>query len=140
MCVRAEAIKQVGLLDEEYHMYVEEVDWNRRILAAGWRAYCVPQAKITHFGGQSTGQVKVSSFLNLWRSRYRFYHKTYSPLKVWLASQIVRWGMQRTIQQDRKRAAQGELGEKELLQRIRGYQQVVKIWQGHDRPPSNEKI
>ena len=140
MCVRAEAIKQVGLLDEGYHMYVEEVDWSRRILATGWRAYCVPQAKITHFGGQSTGQVKVSSFLDLWRSRYRFYRKTYSPLKVWLAGQIVWWGMQRKIGQARKGAAQGALNEKELLERVQGYQQVIKMWQGRDNLSSKEKI
>jgi hypothetical protein len=76
----------------------------------------------------------------LWRSRYRFYCKTYSPLKVWLAGQIVWWGMQRKIGQARKGAAQGVLNEKELLERVQGYQQVIKMWQGRDNLSSKEKI
>ena len=51
MCIRREAIQQAGLLDEAYHMYVEEVDWSRRIRLAGWEAYCVPAAVVTHLGG-----------------------------------------------------------------------------------------
>jgi N-acetylglucosaminyl-diphospho-decaprenol L-rhamnosyltransferase len=119
LCARREAIRQVGLLDEAYHMYVEEVDWSRRIVDAGWQAYCVPAAVITHLGGQSTGQVKINSFLNLWISRYRFYRKFYGPLKVWAARQIVRWGMWRKARQTP--------GQTELLD---AYRQVIKIWQG----------
>ena len=93
MCVRREAIEQVGFLDEAYHMYVEEVDWGKRIVAAGWKAYCLPQAKITHYGGQSTEQKKTDSFLNLWRSRYHFYRKHYGPLRIWLArAKLCGWG------------------------------------------------
>lgn len=128
MLVRREAILAVGLLDEGFHMYVEEVDWGKRIHQAGWQAYCVPQAVITHWGGQSTGQIKMSSFLNLWRSRYRFYHKHYSPIKRWLAAQIVRWGMRRKLQQDQAAGRQGRLTEADLAERGRGYQEIINIW------------
>jgi GT2 family glycosyltransferase len=130
MCVRREAIRQVGLLDEQYHMYVEEIDWSKRIVAAGWEAYCVPAAVITHLGGQSTGQVQVDSLINLWTSRYQFYCKHYSPLKVRLAAQIVRLGMRRKASLDRQAGQRGELDQAELIQRLNGYQKVINIWQG----------
>ena len=130
MCLRREAIQQAGLLDEGYHMYVEEVDWSRRLRLAGWEAYCVPAAVVTHLGGQSTGQVKMSSFVNLWRSRYRFYGKYYSPLKVWLARQIVYAGMGRKARADLQAVHQGHLPASELEKRLAGYLQVKTIWQG----------
>jgi GT2 family glycosyltransferase len=129
MCVRREAIQQVGLLDERYHMYVEEIDWSKRIVSAGWAAYCVPAARITHLGGQSTGQIQMNSFINLWRSRYRFYRQYYKPFKVWLAAQIVRLGMRRQAALASQAAARGELSQAELTQRLSGYEQVIKIWQ-----------
>lgn len=128
MGVRTEAIRQAGLLDEQYHMYVEEVDWSKRISAAGWRAYCVPAAVVTHLGGQSTGQIKASSFINLWTSRYRFYKKFYSPLKLAAARHIVRVGMSRKAKQDRQAAAGRRLSKTDLTERLALYEQVVKIW------------
>ncbi len=100
MLVRGQAIQQVGLLDEAYHMYVEEVDWAWRMKAAGWAAYCVPTAHIVHFGGQSTGQMQIESFLHLWRSRHRFYHQYYAGLRMMIARQTVYWGMQYRLRQD----------------------------------------
>ncbi len=115
MMVRAEAIWQVGLLDESYRMYVEEVDWARRIKSAGWQAYCVPSARIVHLGGQSAGQVKAESFTNLWRSRQQFYSRYYSGWKYRLASKIVQAGMKRKM--------------KELPEQADIFQEVKQIWQ-----------
>lgn len=131
MCVRQEAIHQVGLLDERFRMYVEEVDWGKRIVAAGWEAYCVPRALITHFGGQSSGQIKRDSFINLWTSRRQFYIKHYSPFKVWFARQIVRLGMRRKAKQDSKAVKQGYLTQAELAERLLCYQSVTNVWQGN---------
>ncbi len=130
MCVRREAIEQVGLLDEQYHMYVEEVDWSKRIVQAGWQSFCVPRAVVTHLGGQSTGQVKTGSQINLWRSRYQFYTKYYSPFKVWLARHIVQLGMKRKARQDSQRASQGQLPQEQLSERLDCYAQISSIWQG----------
>lgn len=130
MGVRREAIEQVGLLDERYHMYVEEIDWCRRIAAAGWEAFCVPAAVVTHFGGQSTGQIQLDSLLNLWTSRYQFYRKYYHPARVWLAGQIVRIGLERKAAIDAAAAGQGQLSEAELADRRRCYQRIIDIWHG----------
>jgi len=130
MCVRREAIEQVGLLDENYHMYVEEIDWSKRMVAGGWQAYCVPQAVVTHLGGQSTGQIKTEMFVTLWASRYRFYKKHYGNLKVWLARQIVTLGMRRRAKQDTAAAGRDELSSTELSGHLTCYQTVINIWQG----------
>ena len=133
LCVRREAIMQVGLLDERYHMYAEEIDWCKRMASAGWPAYCAPQAVVTHFGGQSTVQIKTSSFINLWTSRYLFYHKHYRPLKIWLATQIVRWGLRRRAALDMAAARRDELSQADLTERLECYQQVIDIWQGREQ-------
>lgn len=130
MLVRREAVQQVGLLDAGYHMYVEEVDWSRRIAQAGWQVFCVPTARITHFGGQSSDQIKVDSFINLWRSRYRFYNTYYHPLKVGLARTIVQLGMRRKQGHDLVALKQGRLAQTEYDQLSRAYQRVVNIWRG----------
>lgn len=132
ICVRSAAIKQVGLLDEQYHMYVEEVDWSKRIQAAGWQAYCVPAAKVTHLGGQSSTQIQMTSFVNLWRSRRRFYDKHYPALKVWLARQIVQAGMRRMANQAVQAARRGELEQTTLAERLQSYKQVADIWRDAD--------
>jgi len=130
MAVRREAIQQAGLLDEHYYMYVEEVDWSKRLALVGWQAYCVPSAKVTHFGGQSTDQVKINSLINLWNSRYRFYRTYYHPLKVKLAAWIVQVGLARKWAADFQAVKQGQLTEHERVARGQAYQKIITIWQG----------
>ena len=118
MLVRPEVLETVGLLDESYFMYCEEIDWAMRIKAAGWQVFCVPAAEIVHLGGQSSSQIRAQSFVNLWKSRHTLYHKYYSPAVVTLAGCLVRRGMARMIRQAGDQA--------ELKQAC---QQVAEIWQ-----------
>lgn len=96
--LKREVIQRTGLFDEQFHLYCEEIDWALRIRVAGWRAVCVPTAEVVHYGGQSTGQVRPQSLINLWTARLRLYRKHYGPLKRTLAVWIVRAGMNRRIQ------------------------------------------
>jgi N-acetylglucosaminyl-diphospho-decaprenol L-rhamnosyltransferase len=104
MLVRWETIQQVGGLDPGYFMYCEEIDWCLRIKGAGWQITCVPQAEVVHHAGQSTGQIRESSFVNLWRSRRRLYDKHYGPVKRWLAGRLVRMGISRKLRQIEREA------------------------------------
>ncbi|HEY75646.1 MAG TPA: glycosyltransferase family 2 protein [Thermoflexia bacterium] len=97
MMVRTEAIRQVGLLDEGYRMYCEEIDWCWRMRRAGWKALCVPTAQVVHHAGQSTRQVPIPSFVNLWTSRARLYRKHHGPVRRHLARTLVRLGMRRRM-------------------------------------------
>lgn len=79
LALRREALDGVGLLDERYFMYTEEVDLCYRLAQAGWGVYWVPQARVLHFGGQSTRQVEAQMFLQLYESKVRFFRKHRGP-------------------------------------------------------------
>jgi GT2 family glycosyltransferase len=53
MWLRADALRTIGLLDEEFFAYHEEVDWCTRARRAGWRVVYAPAAVVTH-GGRGT--------------------------------------------------------------------------------------
>ena len=67
LLVRAAAILQVGLMDESFFMYSEEMDWCRRFVAAGWKVVYYPAARVVHHGGQSSDQ-------DLFQRHIRFHH------------------------------------------------------------------
>lgn len=95
--LRREVIEQTGLFDEHFFMYCEEIDWQWRIRQAGWDICCVPTARVTHLGGQSTGQVRPQSVVNLWSSRLRLYAKHYPRWKVAAARWLIVRGMRAKI-------------------------------------------
>jgi N-acetylglucosaminyl-diphospho-decaprenol L-rhamnosyltransferase len=99
MMLRREVIHQTEGFDPHFFMYGEEVDWQWRIRKAGWRILCVPQAHVVHLVGQSTGQAKARSVLNLWESRLYLFKKHYPAWKLAIAKQMIRLGMGRKIRQ-----------------------------------------
>jgi hypothetical protein len=84
LLLRREALNQVGLLDENYFIYSEEVDLCYRLQKAGWRLYWAPQAEVIHYGGQSTQQVAAEMFMRLYESKLIFIRKHHG----WLAGRI----------------------------------------------------
>jgi hypothetical protein len=99
MMLRREVIQEVGLFDEQFFMYCEEVDWAWRIREAGWQVLCAPSARVTHLAGQSAGQVRPRAVVDLWTSRLRLFDKHYPPWKRWLARRMIGQGMARKIRQ-----------------------------------------
>jgi N-acetylglucosaminyl-diphospho-decaprenol L-rhamnosyltransferase len=97
MLFRREAVQGTGGFDLDYHMYVEEIDWCLRVRRAGWDIYCVPEAKVVHYEGQSTRQVRPEMVVALWRSRYLYFRKHWSRPRRWLAKRIIRAGMRAQI-------------------------------------------
>lgn len=106
LMMRGETLRDVGLLDEEYFMYVEELDWCRRARDAGWQIDVVPDATVTHYAGQSTRQFEEEMFRTLWRSRLRYYEKFHSPAYVALVRLLVNAGL---IYRRRTSAGQNKL-------------------------------
>ncbi len=95
MLARRETIDAVGLLDEDYFMYSEEIDWCWRIRHDGWAIWTIPNARITHVGGASTQQFRYRMFVELHRSRIRFFQRYYKPDFLRAHRAITRVGMVR---------------------------------------------
>jgi len=127
MMARWEAIQEVGLLDERFFMYCEEIDWCWRMRRAGWRIYCVPRAVVTHHEAQSTRQFRDEMFVQLWESRFRLFHKHYSPLFRWAARQLVWLGVRAEMERARRVHLQGQLPLEAYERRMGALRQVRQI-------------
>ncbi len=77
MMVRAEAIAQVGLMDEQFFMYGEDLDWAYRIRQAGWKVYYNPQVTVLHIKRASTRQ-NPRARIEFYRAMEIFYRKHYA--------------------------------------------------------------
>jgi N-acetylglucosaminyl-diphospho-decaprenol L-rhamnosyltransferase len=105
MMLRGEAIQQVGLLDEGYFMYVEEVDWCRRLRRSNWQVWCEPRALVVHHEAQSTRQLREAMYVQLWRSRDRYFRAYHGPLYVSLIHAIMRLGLERELRRLKREPA-----------------------------------
>ncbi len=83
------ALDQVGLLDEEYFIYSEEVDLCHRLQSMGWELYWVPQAEVVHLGGQSTRQVSEAMFLRLYQAKLIYFRKQHGRRQAFLYKLII---------------------------------------------------
>jgi GT2 family glycosyltransferase len=92
---RRAVVEQVGMLDEGYFMYAEEVDWCFRVRRAGWAIWQVPAAHVTHIGGASTSQLRARMFVTLYTSRLRFLRLHYGAAAARRHALLIRAGMLR---------------------------------------------
>ncbi len=88
MLIRKEVLDQVGLLDETFFMYGEDLDYCYRIRAKGWKIYYVPETRIIHFKGESSKKSPFeqrSLFYQAMRLFVRKHlHKSQALLPMWL--------------------------------------------------------
>jgi len=71
-------LDQVGVLDEQFFMYSEDVDICYRAKEAGWRVVFFPGASVTHARAHSSDQAPVKMLVQFHRSMYRFWRKHYA--------------------------------------------------------------
>lgn len=76
MLVRSEAINQVGLLDEKFFMYGEDIDWCYRIKSSGWKIIYYGNALIIHYKGTNRKQ-KNKLIYEFYRSMLIYYNQYY---------------------------------------------------------------
>lgn len=95
---RSAAIREIGMLDENFWLYGEETDWCYRIKQAGWGVRFTPRAEIIHHGGASTNQLSGRILHQLWGAKLQFTAKHRSPthhalccgaVGLWFAIRIV---------------------------------------------------
>jgi GT2 family glycosyltransferase len=82
MLVRKMAVDQVGMMDDSYFMYSEEMDWCFRFKKRGWKTLYNPYVQTVHLWGGSSKRMKVEMFLQLYRSKVEFFRKNYGPLSA----------------------------------------------------------
>jgi N-acetylglucosaminyl-diphospho-decaprenol L-rhamnosyltransferase len=85
MLISTAVLDAIGLLDEGYFLYFEETDFCLRAARAGFECWFVPDARIMHIGGQSTGVTgihrKVTRMPQYWfDSRRRYFLKNHGVL------------------------------------------------------------
>lgn len=78
MFITRRALAQVGLLDDAFFMYAEDVDYCLRAHEAGWKVQYFPQASITHLIGQSSATVPFRTTWWRHRSMWLYYRKHHS--------------------------------------------------------------
>lgn len=87
LMVRRQAIDGVGLLDEDYFMYSEEMDWCYRMKKGGWEIHYLPQARALHRFAGSASRVPEKRRAQLYRSKWLFMKKHHG----WLAAMTYRF-------------------------------------------------
>ena len=79
MMLRRKAVDQVGLLDEDFFMYGEDIDLSYRLLKGGWQNWYLP-FDIVHYKGQSTEKSDFRYVHVFYQAMLIFFRKHYSHL------------------------------------------------------------
>ncbi|UPL50005.1 glycosyltransferase family 2 protein [Hymenobacter sublimis] len=79
MLMRKAALDQVGLLDEDYFMYGEDIDLSYRLTQGGWKNYYFAGTRIIHYKGESTKRTSVNYVFVFYRAMVIFARKHFAP-------------------------------------------------------------
>jgi N-acetylglucosaminyl-diphospho-decaprenol L-rhamnosyltransferase len=94
MLIRRSALDEVGLFDEGYWMYMEDLDLSYRFARAGWITYYEPDATAVHEKGGSAGDVRDARLTRAFHyGMYRFYRKHYASERNLLLNLAVYCGI-----------------------------------------------
>ncbi len=125
LLTRREAIQNVGVLDEGFFMYSEELDWCRRAKERGWKVVYLPTARVIHHGGQSSEQVKSFQHIQFQRSKIRYFRKHHG---LWQAEVLRSFILSTYLYQLIAEALKWLVGHKRPLRamRVKSYWQVLE--------------
>ncbi len=91
MMLRHAALDEIGLLDETFFMYGEDIDLSYRLLQAGYSNYYLP-CSIVHYKGESTKKTSLRYVKNFYNAMIIFYDKHFGARHRWL-SWLIRMGV-----------------------------------------------
>jgi GT2 family glycosyltransferase len=94
--VKKEVIEQVGLLDESYFMYGEDIDWSYRIKQAGWKILFIPSVTILHKKKQSgrassNTEIRKKTTISFYETMQLFYKKHYRTVYPTVITASILW-------------------------------------------------
>jgi hypothetical protein len=78
LLLRRAALAEVGLFDEGFFLYSEEVDLQFRLRQAGWQVHYFPEATVVHHESQFSAGIPDRRINEMWRSRHRYWRKHHS--------------------------------------------------------------
>jgi N-acetylglucosaminyl-diphospho-decaprenol L-rhamnosyltransferase len=90
LLVRREAADAVGLFDEDFFMFSEEVDWMTRFRRAGWKVLFFPGAQVVHVGGASHGG---NLYIENLRGHLRWFEKHRGPKEAERVRKLLLWSL-----------------------------------------------
>lgn len=90
MMMRKECLDKVGLLDEDYFMYGEDIDLSYRITKGGYKNYYFPKARIIHYKGESTKKASMNYVYTFYNAMEIFAKKHLSPKQTKLFSIFIK--------------------------------------------------
>jgi len=94
MLMRRDALDEVGLFDEGFWMYMEDIDLCYRFAQAGWTVWYEPRASVVHIKAGTSGRNRTPRLNYAFHYRmYRFYRKHYAPSRPALANLAVYGGI-----------------------------------------------
>ena len=134
--VRRSIYDNIGGLDENFHLFGEDVDWCVRIKKSGWKIFCLPQIKIVHIGGVSTQKNFFSLVVNRYRSKLIFVKKHSNKAELLIIRILVLFGLiLRIISSFFIKYS----GAKEKQERIKAYFASLFVWLGVKKIYSSER-
>lgn len=108
MMVRRQVFESAGLMDDDYFLYFEETDFCLQAKRAGWSCWYLPQARVVHVAGQSTGvtakKAEATPLPDYWfESRRRYFVKNHGRLYAIVADLLwmggfALWRLRRRLQ------------------------------------------
>jgi N-acetylglucosaminyl-diphospho-decaprenol L-rhamnosyltransferase len=90
LLVRREAVDEVGMFDEAFFMFSEEVDWLTRFRRSGWKVLFYPAAEVVHVGGASHGG---RMYVENLRGHLRFFAKHRGPKAAERVRVLLLWSL-----------------------------------------------
>lgn len=75
---RKKAVDEIGLLDERFFMYAEDIDWCLRFHESSWKIIYYPDAEAVHYGGASSGNAPIRFYVEMQKAIFQYWRKHYS--------------------------------------------------------------
>lgn len=86
LCVRNSMLPTLGLLDEDYFFFFEEIDWCRRARQVGAEVYYLPNARAIHQGGHTANRFRGPARVEYQRSKLTYFRKSRSSATYYFVS------------------------------------------------------
>jgi len=108
--LRKEMLNEIGFLDERFFFYIEDIDLCKRARDNNWRVVFMPEVRVRHVWGKSTGKCKSKAYWWHHQSIYRYFakhHRKYWPLNLLLGLSLILhyafWSIGNLFKGDKKR-------------------------------------